>query len=226
MGGAILSRLTLERLELAEANAFVRLHHRHHKPAVGHLFSLGAALDGHIVGVAIIGRPVARSRDDGVTTEVTRLATDGTANACSFLYGASARASFALGFKRIGTYILASEPGTSTGLDLRRLAALLREHPEFPETPNWFRKTFAARPCKVVEKESEPDPVCELIQCELGKRGWTVSDLAIRMDGDATRNRTILALYFSDPMPLGHALAHRIAQVLGWPDEALEREGA
>lgn len=107
------AKLTIERLELAEANAFVREHHRHHKPVVGHLFSIGAALDGKIVGVAIVGRPVARSRDDGVTAEITRLATDGTHNACSFLYGAAARATFALGFKRIGTYILASEPGTS-----------------------------------------------------------------------------------------------------------------
>lgn len=106
-------KLTIERLELAEANAFVAQHHRHHKPVVGHLFSIGAALDGQIVGVAIIGRPIARMRDDGVTAEITRLATDGTRNACSFLYGAAARASFSLGFKRIGTYILASEPGTS-----------------------------------------------------------------------------------------------------------------
>jgi hypothetical protein len=106
-------KLTVERLELGEANAFVREHHRHHKPVVGHIFSIGAALDGEIVGVAIIGRPVSRHRDDGVTAEITRLATDGTANACSFLYGASARAAFALGFKRIGTYILATEPGTS-----------------------------------------------------------------------------------------------------------------
>jgi len=106
-------RLTIERIDLGEANAFVRERHRHHKAVVGHLFSLGAALDGKIVGVAIVGRPVARMRDDGATAEVTRLCTDGTRNACSFLYGASARAAFALGFKRIGTYILASEPGTS-----------------------------------------------------------------------------------------------------------------
>lgn len=106
-------KMTIERLELAEANAFVRQHHRHHRPVVGHLFSIGAALEGRIVGVAIVGRPVARGRDDGVTAEITRLATDGTRNACSFLYGASARAAFAIGFKRIGTYILASEPGTS-----------------------------------------------------------------------------------------------------------------
>ena len=106
-------KLELVRIELAEANAFVDRCHRHHKPVVGHIFSVGAALNGNVVGVAIVGRPVARMRDDGETAEVTRLCTDGTKNACSFLYGASARAAFALGFKRIGTYILASEPGTS-----------------------------------------------------------------------------------------------------------------
>jgi hypothetical protein len=52
-------------------------------------------------------------RDDGETVEVTRLCTTGEKNACSFLYGAAAKAAFALGYKRIGTYILASEPGTS-----------------------------------------------------------------------------------------------------------------
>jgi hypothetical protein len=101
------------RVKLDEANAFVAARHRHHKPVIGHLFSLGAVLDGELVGVAIVGRPVARMRDDGLTAEVTRLCTDGTKNACSFLYGAAARAAFALGFTRIGTYILASEPGTS-----------------------------------------------------------------------------------------------------------------
>lgn len=106
-------KLTLQRVALGEANAFVAALHRHHKPVVGHLFSLGASMGGVIVGVVIVGRPVSRMRDDGATAEVTRLCTDGTKNACSFLYGAAARAAFALGFKRIGTYILASEPGTS-----------------------------------------------------------------------------------------------------------------
>ena len=80
------------RVELSEANAFVEQHHRHHKPVIAHMFSLGAALDDRIVGVAIINRPVSRMRDDGETAEVTRLCTDGTKNACSFLYGAAARA--------------------------------------------------------------------------------------------------------------------------------------
>jgi hypothetical protein len=106
-------RLSAVPLDLAEANAFVTLHHRHHKPVIGHKFSIGCAAGDVIVGAAIIGRPVARHRDDGLTLEVTRLCTDGTRNACSFLYGAAARAAFALGYRRIGTYILASEPGTS-----------------------------------------------------------------------------------------------------------------
>lgn len=103
----------VERLDLADANAFVSRHHRHHLPVIGHVFSIGVSFDERIVGVAIVGRPVARMRDNGVTAEVTRLCTDGTKNACSFLYGACTRAAFALGFKRIGTYILASESGTS-----------------------------------------------------------------------------------------------------------------
>lgn len=52
-------------------------------------------------------------RDDGATLEVTRLCTDGAKNACSFLYSAAVRAVFALGYRRVGTYILASETGVS-----------------------------------------------------------------------------------------------------------------
>ena len=107
------AKLRHVRIKLAEANEFVEQQHRHHKKVVGHVFSLGAVLDDRIVGVVIVGRPVSRMRDDGETAEVTRLCTDGTRNACSFLYGAAARAAFALGFQRIGTYILNTEPGTS-----------------------------------------------------------------------------------------------------------------
>jgi hypothetical protein len=100
-------------LDLESANEFVLRTHRHHGPVVGHKFSIGAALDDKLVGVAIVGRPVSRHRDDGLTLEVTRLCTDGTRNACSFLYGAAARAAFALGYKRIGTYIRKDETGAS-----------------------------------------------------------------------------------------------------------------
>lgn len=108
-----MSRLHLQPIEFDAAAEFVRQHHRHHTPPVGHKFSLAAVHDGETVGVVIVGRPVARRRDDGETLEVTRLCTTGQRNACSFLYGAAARAAFALGYRRIGTYILKSEPGTS-----------------------------------------------------------------------------------------------------------------
>ncbi len=98
---------------LAQANAFVQQHHRHHRPVIGHKFSLAAVLGGKVVGVAIVGRPVSRFRDDGLTLEVTRLCTDSTPNTCSFLYGAAARAAFALGYRRIGTYTLPDEGGAS-----------------------------------------------------------------------------------------------------------------
>lgn len=100
-------------LGLDEANEFVAKFHRHHQAVRGHKFSIGAALGDAVVGVVIVGRPVSRHLDDGLTLEVTRLCTDGSKNACSFLYGAAARASFALGYRRVGTYILKSEPGTS-----------------------------------------------------------------------------------------------------------------
>lgn len=83
-------KLRHTRVKLDEANAFVSNLHRHHKPVVGHLFSIGAVLGDQLVGVAIVGRPVSRMRDDGLTAEVTRLCTDGTKNACSFLNVASA----------------------------------------------------------------------------------------------------------------------------------------
>ena len=70
--------LTLRPVSLAEANAFVAEHHRHHKPVRGHKFSLGCMVDGQLVGVAIVGRPVSRYLDDGLTLEVNRLCTDGT----------------------------------------------------------------------------------------------------------------------------------------------------
>jgi hypothetical protein len=107
-------RLTVVPCELDEANAFVAVHHRHHKPIIRDRFNLAVATDDGVVhGVAMVGRPRARHRQDGWTVEVLRLATDGTPNACSALYAAAWRASKALGYRRLGTYILASEPGTS-----------------------------------------------------------------------------------------------------------------
>jgi len=102
-----------QRIEFEAAAAFVSEHHRHHTPPTGHFFSI-AAFDGdRLCGVVMVGRPVARARQDGLTAEVTRLCTDGTRNACSFLYGRASRAALALGFRRLGTYTLKSEGGAS-----------------------------------------------------------------------------------------------------------------
>lgn len=60
-----------------------------------------------------MGRPVAQHRQDGWTLEVARVATDGTPNAPSALYAACWRATRALGYRRLGTYIQKGEPGTS-----------------------------------------------------------------------------------------------------------------
>ena len=129
-------RLIAVPIDLAEANAFVAEHHRHHLPVVGHKFSIGTVLVDRIVGIVIVGRPVARARDDGMTLEVTRLCTDGTKNACSFLYGAAARAAFALGYRRIGTYILASEPGTSlTSVGWRQIGEVTGRSWSCPSRP-------------------------------------------------------------------------------------------
>lgn len=100
-------------VSLAEANAFVAEHHRHHKPVVGHKFSIGCTDGEKIVGVAIVGRPVSRYLDDGWTLEVNRCCTDGTRNACSILYAAAWRAARAMGYHKLITYILDTEPGTS-----------------------------------------------------------------------------------------------------------------
>ena len=105
--------LRLKPISLRDANEYVRQHHRHHKPVVGHKFSIGCEADGELVGVIIAGRPVSRYLDDGSTLEVTRLCTNGAKNACSFLYGAAARAAAAMGYDRIITYTLESENGAS-----------------------------------------------------------------------------------------------------------------
>ena len=100
-------------VELKEANAFIAEHHRHHKPVQGHRFSIGVTNNSVLVGVAVIGRPVARLTNPKEVLEVTRLCTDGTKNACSALYSAAARVGKELGYLKIQSFILEIEDGTS-----------------------------------------------------------------------------------------------------------------
>jgi hypothetical protein len=96
-----------------EANAVVKKFHRHHKPTVGHKFSLAVSKNGVVVGVAIVGRPIARKLDNGWTLEVNRCCTDGTPNACSMLYRAAWRVCIGLGYLRLITYTMTNESGAS-----------------------------------------------------------------------------------------------------------------
>lgn len=101
-------------LELKEANAFVEKLHRHHAPVYRDKFRFGCVDDtGELHGVIQLGRPVSRRLDDGWTIEVVRCCTDGTYNVCSFLYAKGARIAKEMGYKKIITYILQSEIGTS-----------------------------------------------------------------------------------------------------------------
>jgi len=106
--------LELQPITYREACEFIRRYHSHHLPPQGWKFGIAVNNGERIVGVITVGRPVSRHKDDGWTLEVTRCCTDGsTKNAASKLYGAARRATFALGYKRLITYTLASETGTS-----------------------------------------------------------------------------------------------------------------
>lgn len=106
--------LRLKPCSLREANAYIALYHRHHGPVVGAKFAISLVDErGGVHGVVVAGRPVNNHLDDGWTLEVTRLATDGSSNACSMLYSAVCRAAKGMGYRRVVTYILHSEPGTS-----------------------------------------------------------------------------------------------------------------
>ncbi len=104
--------LQLVPISIREAKLFVLHHHRHHRPPQGALFALGAEKDGVLVGVAIVGRPP-RGLQDGQTCAITRVTTDGTRNACSFLMGRCRRAAGALGYRKVYTYTRQDESGAS-----------------------------------------------------------------------------------------------------------------
>jgi hypothetical protein len=111
-------------INLDEANAFVSVHHRHHKPVPGAKFCIAVSEGDKVRGVAIVGRPVARMLDNGYTLEVNRVCTDGVKNGCSMLYGAAWRAAKALGYQRLITYTLPEEGGASLKASNWRLVGL------------------------------------------------------------------------------------------------------
>lgn len=110
----VVQHLRVVPVTFRQAKAFIAAHHRHHTPPRGWKFAVGAANEwGNLAGIVTAGRPVARRLDDSMTLEVTRCCTDGTENACSFLYGASRRIAKEMGYQRVITYTLATEAGSS-----------------------------------------------------------------------------------------------------------------
>ena len=111
--------LHLVAVTCAEAKAFVREHHRHNRPPVSWRWGHGIANGQELVGVAMVGRPVARAIDHQTAVEVNRLCVKEMDppelkwNACSQLYGAAAREAKRRGFQKILTYTLETEAGTA-----------------------------------------------------------------------------------------------------------------
>jgi len=126
--------LSLRPIRQRDAFAFVRQNHRHNTPPRGSVFQVAVVdEDGDVVAVAIAGRPTARMLDDGETLEVLRVCSTGARNACSMLYGACQRAGHALGYRKVITYTLASEPGSSLRGAGYQLELFL------PESAGWDR---------------------------------------------------------------------------------------
>lgn len=108
------AKLELVPVTVGDACSFVEQYHRHHPAPQGGLWAVAVARGGDIVGVAIVGLPVARALADEWTAEVRRVAVlDGQKNACSMLLGACWRAARSMGYRRLVTYTLTTEGGAS-----------------------------------------------------------------------------------------------------------------
>lgn len=106
--------LELEPIQFGPACGFIDANHRHRRAPTGHRFSLACLDAGRLCAVMTVGNANGFGfKPADFVLEVTRVASDGTPNACSILYGAAARARRALYYRRIVTYTLASECGAS-----------------------------------------------------------------------------------------------------------------
>jgi hypothetical protein len=109
------ARLRIRPVTLHVANAFVVAHHRRRKQSRGCRFCLGVYDGDRLAGVAIVGRTKAKGLQNDLSAEIVRVATDGTPNACSALYGRCRRVWEAMGgdVSQLFTYTEDDEPGTS-----------------------------------------------------------------------------------------------------------------
>lgn len=140
-----------------DAFAFIAEHHRHHNVPAGALFCVAVSdSDGVVRGVAVVGRPIAHKIDDGLTVEVTRLATDGFYNACSKLYAAARAVAVAKGYRRGVTYTLESERGSSL------------------KAANWdyYGTTSGGSHDRPSRPRTDPNPTCPKHRWGFGQWHW------------------------------------------------------
>lgn len=122
-------------ITMREANAFIQDHHRHSKPVRGCKFVLGLEKERQLIGVGVVGRPVSRMADDGLSAEITRVCIkEGNPTACSKMYARLTRLCYLMGFKRVFTYTLQKESQSS----MKALGAVLIGEVEAKE---WTRKS-------------------------------------------------------------------------------------
>jgi len=102
-------------LTLRQANEFVTQYHKHNKKAQGCKFCIGVQINNELQAVAIVGRPLSRQLDNGLTAEILRLCTkqNGIKNLCSFLYSKCWKIWKLMGGMRIITYTLEEESASS-----------------------------------------------------------------------------------------------------------------
>lgn len=108
--------LRIQQVTFRAACDFVTTHHRHSAAPVGWRFGAGVYNASDLLGVVMVGRPVARGFDPRRVVEVTRLCMADSAlawNGCSMLYGWAAREAQGRGYELIVTYVRADESAAS-----------------------------------------------------------------------------------------------------------------
>jgi hypothetical protein len=127
----------LQPISLKEAQSFVNEHHRHNVSPQGHKFSVGLNDGEKVIGVVMVGRPIARHNDDGWTLEVIRCCVmEGFKDANSMLYAAGWRATRAMGFNRLITYTLITESGSSLKAVGFKVIGQTKARPKGWDTPS------------------------------------------------------------------------------------------
>ena len=111
--------LNIQPITFSAARSFVGDHHVHNRPPAAWRFGMGTWNGDTLIGVVMVGNPVARLFNNRGILEVNRLCIRRDLdrplvwNACSQLYGWAAREARRRGFRRIITYTREDEHATT-----------------------------------------------------------------------------------------------------------------